>query len=271
MQVFEDIIYNPAHPDMNRVDIYVPDTIRAAYIYFHGGGMTHGDKHTPRSTVLFEALAARGIMVFSCNYRFLPRTEQDSSSRPAPFVSAENGVSCGEVLDDCARAVRWVLSEGRRYGDFERVSIGGSSAGGYITMMLLLNKALLGAYGIDSERDIAGYIFDAGQPTTHFHLLELEGHSHLEVRVDEFAPLFYLTKPFESPETLPDVFTFIAEYDMAGRLEQNKLLLATMKNFGYPPEKTGFRLMPGYKHVKYLEDPEYHRLCAELILGEAEA
>ncbi len=266
MQILEDIVYDPAHPEMDRLDIYIPDEVKAAYIYFHGGGMTHGDKKSQKQSSLFEFLTSQGIMVFSANYRFLARTDHDSSSRPAPFYSAENGISCAELLNDCAQAVKWCLTEGRRFGRFEKVAVGGSSAGGYISMMLLLNESYLTARGIDPRRDIGGYIFDAGQPTTHFHLLELAGKSHLQIAVDEFAPLFYLTKPFDEPDTLPDILTVIAENDMPGRQEQNQLLLAVMRNFAYPPEKLAYRLMPGFRHVGYLADPEYQKLCADFIL-----
>lgn len=271
MKILKDVCYDPAHPEMDRLDIYIPDKTENAYIYFHGGGMTHGDKLTPRTEELFHSLCEEGTLVFSANYRFLPTTEWDSAPRRTPVSSAENDVSYQEVLRDCAKAVSWALTEGRKYGEFGRVSIGGSSAGGYITMMLLFCESYLGAFGIDPKRDIDGYLFDAGQPTTHFHLLELQGESPLRVLVDESAPFYYLSKPFEEGEKLPKILTVVAEQDMPGRVDQNRLLLTTMKNFAYPAELLGYRMMMGYGHCKYLADPEYIRLSADFVRGKLPA
>ncbi len=267
MKILRDLIYDEAHPEMDRLDVYLPDKIENAYVYFHGGGMTHGDKCTPRTEPLFRALAEQGTLVFSCNYRFLPITDHDSAPRRTPVLSGENDVDVNEVLKDCAKAVNWAMTEGRKYGDFGRISVGGSSAGGYITMMLMLRSDLLGEYGIDPLRNIDGYFFDAGQPTTHFHLLELRGESPLRVLVDETAPFYYLSGPFEPADKLPAVLTVVAGQDMPGRADQNRLLLTTMRNFGYPAEKLGWRVMEGYGHCKYLADPEYVRLTAEFVRG----
>ena len=143
MKILRDLIYDEAHPEMDRLDVYLPAKIENAYVYFHGGGMTHGDKCTPRTEPLFRALAEQGTLVFSCNYRFLPVTDHDSAPRRTPVLSGENDVDVNEVLKDCAKAVNWAMTEGRKYGDFGRISVGGSSAGGYITMMLMLRSDLL--------------------------------------------------------------------------------------------------------------------------------
>ena len=266
MEIIRDIIYNGEAPRMCRLDVYRPEQVKNAYLYIHGGGNTHGDKHTERTEPLFLDLCAHGTLVISVNYRFLPVTDHDIAPRrgddPAP---GENDIEYPVFVDDCARAVRWAFTEGKRYGDFQRLYIGGSSAGGYITMMLHLNPAHLAAFGIDANRDIAGYIYDAGQPTTHFHLLELRGEYAHRVLIDERAPIWYLQKPFASPEGLPKVMFFVAENDMPNRARQNELMLEIMLNLGYPKEKLSFHHMMGFGHCKYLNDPEYIRLTREFV------
>lgn len=268
MKIIKDMIYNEEAPRMCRLDAYIPDRVTNAYLYIHGGGNTHGDKCTPRTEVLFRSLCESGILVISVNYRFMKVTDRDIAPRkdadPAP---GENDVDYPVFIDDCAKACRWAFTEGRKLAPFGKLFIGGSSAGGYITMMLHLNKTHLSAFGINADTDIAGYIYDAGQPTTHFHMLELEGEYAHRVLIDERAPVWYLKKPFEEPEKLPKVLFVVAENDMPNRAKQNELMLEIMRNFGYPEEKLGFRTMAGYGHCRYLSDPEYIRLTQEFILG----
>ena len=273
MKFYSDIVYLPEAPEMCRLDIWAPEHARAAYLYLHGGGITHGDKCTERTRPMFESLASEGIAVFSANYRFLPVTDHDSAPRRTPVDSKENDVDYPVFIEDCAAAFRFMMTEGRKYCSFDRAYIGGSSAGGYITMMLCFDRRFLASEGYDSFRDVAGYIPDAGQPTTHFHMLELRGESDLRVMVDETAPFWYLDHRYEGkngepePADLPRLLFFTAENDMPGRVEQNALFVKTLINFGYPAEKIMSRQMTGYGHCKYLADPEYIRTVAEFLKG----
>ncbi|MCQ2400812.1 MAG: alpha/beta hydrolase [Lachnospiraceae bacterium] len=266
MEIIKDIIYNEEVPGMCRLDVYKPDEVKNAYLYIHGGGNTHGDKCTERTEPLFKDLCENGTFVISVNYRFMKVTDHDIAPRkgddPAP---GENDIDYPVFIEDCAKAVNWAFTSGKKYGDFKKLYIGGSSAGGYITMMLHLNPSYLRAYGLDSQKDIAGYIYDAGQPTTHFHMLELEGEYPHRVLIDERAPMWYLKKPFEDTEYLPEVKFFVAEDDMLNRVKQNELMKEIMLNFGYPKEKITFHQMMGYRHCKYLNDPEYIRLTREFV------
>lgn len=272
MTVYKDLCYNPAAPEMCRMDIYVPDgEVNAVYLYLHGGGITHGDKDTGRTRAMYEALASRGIATFSANYRFLPVTDHDSAPRREPLDCPENDVDFPVFLQDAALAYRFMMQEGTAYASSPRSFIGGSSAGGYMSMMLCFDRQYLDAVGYDSLADVCGYVFDAGQPTTHFHLLELKDISPLRVMVDETAPFWYLTESFDgkgNPVTgLPKLYFFTAESDMPGRVQQNALFIATLKNFGYPAEKIFDKMMMGYGHCKYLADPEYIREVGDFIIS----
>ena len=266
MEIIKDIIYNEEAPRMCRLDVYQPDRVKNAYLYIHGGGNTHGDKCTERTAPLFTELCENGTMVISVNYRFMKVTDHDIAPRrcedPAP---GENDIDYPVFIDDCAKAAAWAFTEGKKFADFEKLFIGGSSAGGYITMMLHLNPSHLAAYGIDAWKDIAGYIYDAGQPTTHFHMLELIGEYPHRVLIDERAPMWYLKKPFEASDVFPKVMFFTAENDMPNRAKQNELMKEIMLNFGYPKEKISFHQMMGYGHCKYLDDKEYIRLTEEFV------
>ena len=93
--------------------------------------------------------------------------------------------------------------------------------------MLCFNKDYLASVGIDSK-EIVAWISDSAQPTTHFNILKYErGESSLLQRIDEAAPLFYVNEATKFSRLLLMSY----EEDIPNRLEQNKLLYSTLKNF----------------------------------------
>lgn len=83
------------------------------------------------------------------NYRLSPR-----ATHPA-------------YIDDAAAAVAWVMKHIGEYGgDPTRVYVAGHSAGGYLTLMVGLDKAYLARYGEDADR-LAGLFPVSGQTNTH--------------------------------------------------------------------------------------------------------
>ena len=110
------------------------------------------------------------------------------------------------------------------------------------------------------ESQIHGYIFDAGQPTTHFNVLRERGVDTAAVRVDEAAPIYYLTEPYTA--NLQQKFLVIsAGDDIPGRKEQNELLIRTMIAHGYEEEQITYKVMEGFTHAQYVwtrdEDGHY--------------
>lgn len=166
-------------------------------------------------------------------------------------------------IEDCAAAAAWVHKYGRKYGNFTNFYIGGSSAGAYLSMMLCFNKKYFTDAGMDPAQ-ISGFIFDAGQPTTHFHVLSERGLDSRRLWIDEAAPLYYIDREF-SKEKLPHLLLIAADHDMPGRLEQNSALYAALLQFGYPPQKLALHIMKGCRHCDYFSSEEYQQLLAEFI------
>lgn len=119
-----------AIPETDRVllcDIWQPpvEVTRSglAYIYFHGSAWCMLDKDVLTRS-LFRHLAAQGHVVMDVAYRLYPETDIP-------------GMVC-----DVNRAVAWMREHAEEYGvSPDRIVIGGSSAGGQIS--------LLAAYGIE--------------------------------------------------------------------------------------------------------------------------
>ncbi len=245
MKKINDITYGSSS-----LDLCLPDMMPAPlFIYFHGGGLEAGDKDVFREHA--ELLASRGIASASVNYRMYP-----SARFP-------------DYLVDAASAVAFLKEKADDFGGFTRYYLGGSSAGGYISMMLYFDRSYLGAHGIDPD-DLAGYVFDAGQPTTHFNVLRERGIDTRAIRVDEASPLFFIDSPVEDPLNKADLLFIAADNDMPGRLEQHYVMLRTLYAFGYSPAKVTFRRMSGYNHCGYSGEKVFADMISAFILPGSE-
>ncbi|MDO5567080.1 MAG: alpha/beta hydrolase, partial [Planctomycetia bacterium] len=197
----------------------------ATIVWFHGGGLVNGSKGMPPFKSL-DAFNEGRLALVGCGYRLSPKV-------PYPVF-----------LEDAAAAVAWVMKNIDRYGgDPSLVFVSGSSAGGWLTGMLGLDKRWLAAHGID-HHDLAGLLPYTGQMTSHFNvkkMLNVRGERYLPV-IDENAPLAYLAKD------VPPVFLFVGsrKTEIPGRTEENELMYASLKALGHP--LVDFMEVPGIGH-----------------------
>ncbi len=213
MRVEKDIFYTEGGHKSRVLDVYLPDSDTfSVFVYFHGGGLQAGDKSAGESFA--EYLCERGIGVVSANYRMLP----------------DNGYP--DFIEDAAAAVAWVYKNIGNYGKCEKIFVGGSSAGGYLSMMLCFDPKYLAAHGIDCTR-VDGYVHDAGQPTCHFNVLKHSGIDPRRIIIDESAPLYHIGL---LPSYSPMLFIY-SDNDMENRPEQTLLAVSTLKHFRYDMSK----------------------------------
>ncbi len=232
IRIIEDIVYQENMGAAGLLDLYLPEGNASGtlLIYFHGGGLEGGDKKDDSG--VYKELAASGTAVVSANYRMYPLAKYP------------------EYIEDAARSVAWSLAHVKEYASYEHVYIGGISAGAYLSMMLHFQPKFLAECGVD-EREIAGYIFDEGQPTVHFNVLRERGMNPKAVRVDEAAPIYYLTDEQDVNDSRR-FLVLVAEHDIEGRREQNELLISTMRAFGYAKERISYHILKGCEHAQYL-------------------
>ena len=258
VKLVENLVYDIEIGRDGQFDLYVPQVVQGKkvplLIYFHGGGLESGDKADDRN--MYTELAGLGILVASANYRMYPQ------------------VGFPVFIEDAAHAVAGILKQIKTYADYGQTWIGGISAGGYLSMMLHFEPAFLAKHGVE-ENSITGYIFDAGQPTVHFNVLRERGLDTGAVRVDEAAPIYYLTEPYEA--NLQQHFLVLtAENDIPGRPEQTELLIKTMLTHGYEKEQITYKVMPGFGHAAYVwtKDEQgsypYAKLLGDYINGKQE-
>ncbi len=246
MKIIKDIEYVKDSFAEQKLDIYLPDSDEFdVFVYIHGGGIEAGDKAD--GAKFAEFLADRGIALVSINYRMYP-----TASYP-------------DFIKDSAAAVAWAKKNMESYGKVRNFFVGGSSAGGYISMMLCFDKKWLSPYKIAPE-SITGYIHDAGQPTAHFNVLREQGIDHRRVIIDQTAPLYYIGT---QKELAPMLF-IVSDNDMENRYEQTMLTISTIKHFRYDMNKVNLKVMNG-RHCAYVgridEDgmPAFGKLSFEYI------
>ena len=227
MKCWTDINYTPHDDDRRRLDIFAPEgECRATVLWTHGGGLEAGSRKG------FDGIAgqlcAAGIGFVSVEYRMYPEF-----AFPA-------------FVEDNADAAAWLAVHAGEYCLSDKIFIGGSSAGGYLTMMLCFARDYLENRGLTPER-FTGYIFDAGQPTTHYNILKYRGEDPRLCRIDEAAPLWHVT----GPQPGRPIQMIYASDDIPARPQQNELLLATMRHWGYDMSLVHVKKMEGYKHCGY--------------------
>ncbi|MDD4631258.1 MAG: alpha/beta hydrolase [Proteiniphilum sp.] len=203
-----------------RLDIYFPAKKKefATIVWFHGGGLTGGNKELP------EALKNEGICIVGVNYRLDPQ------------------VRAPAYIEDAAAAVAWVFRHIEELGgDASRIFVSGHSAGGYLAMMVGLDKHYLATHDIDAD-SIAGLIPLSGQTITHFSIRKEYGMKDTHPLVDQYAPLYHV-RPDAPPLLL---ITGDREQEMLGRYEENAYMARMMKVAGH--RQTRLLELQGYGH-----------------------
>ena len=217
-----------------RLDVYYPENKQnvPAVVWFHGGGLTGGEKFIP------EQLKEKGIAVIAVNYRLHPN------------------VSAPAYIEDAAAAVAWAFHNTSTFnGNASSIFVSGHSAGGYLTSMIGLDKKWLAKHNIDAN-DIAGLIPFSGHTITHLTIRKEQGISETQPIVDEFAPLFHVRA--DAPPLL--LITGDRNMEMLGRYEENAYFMRMMKVVGH----TDTRLLEldGYGHS--MAEPAFPLLLNEI-------
>jgi acetyl esterase/lipase len=221
------------------LDVYYPEKLKrfATLVWFHGGGLSDGNKNLPAGLNLEDAA------VVCVGYRLNPK------------------VKCPVYIEDAAAAVAWVFHNIEKYGGDPRlIFVVGHSAGAYLTTMVGLDKKWLAVNHVDANR-IAGLFSLSGNGVTHPTIRKEKGISELVPVVDEFAPLFHVRA--DAPPLI--LMTGDRELEYNGRYEENAYMARMMKLVGHKETKLfefdgyghgmrgpGFPLV--YKHIHLISE-----------------
>mgnify|MGYP001160626861 CR=1 FL=1 len=217
------------------LDVYYPKDVNgfSTIVWFHGGGMTGGKKQIP------SALKEKGFAVIGVEYRLSPK------------------VKAPAYIEDAAAAVAWVFKNiGKSGGNSKLIFLSGHSAGGYLDLMISLDKSYLSKYDIDAN-NIAAIIPFSGQAITHFTIRKENGIKNTQPIIDKYAPLFFV-RPDAPPMLL---ITGGRELELLGRYEENAYLCRMMKLAGH--KQTRLYELQGFDHGG-MDDPAYPLLIKEV-------
>ncbi|MFL9845907.1 alpha/beta hydrolase [Flavobacterium rhizosphaerae] len=203
------------------LDIYYPANKKnfATIVWFHGGGITSGSKEIP------EGLKDKGYCIIGVGYRLSPN------------------VKAPAYIEDSAAAVAWAFKNIKQYGgDPDKIFVSGHSAGGYLALMVGLDKKYLAKHNIDANK-IAGLIPLSPHCITHFTVRKENGIDEKQPVIDEYAPLYYVRA--DAPPLL--LITGDRELEMLGRYEENAYMMRMMKIAGH--KDTTLLELQGYGHI----------------------
>lgn len=190
-----------------KLDIYYPTdkTDYATVVWFHGGGLEGGEKGIPAE------LKDKGVAVVAVNYRLSPKAKN-----PA-------------YTEDAAEAVAWVFNNiASLNGSPDKIFVSGHSAGGYLSLMVGLDKSYLAKYNIDADK-IKGLIPISGQTNTHYTIKKERGLPFEIPYIDEYAPITHARK--DAPPIL--LVSGDRNMELAARYEENAHLDAILRSIGH--------------------------------------
>jgi acetyl esterase/lipase len=215
---YEGNVTDPYILERCNLDLIVPKEAESftTVIWFHGGGLTGGDKFIP------ERLKNKGIAVAAVNYRLYP------------------GAKCPAYIEDAAAACAWVFENIEKYGgDKKQIILAGHSAGGYLALMVGLDKQWLAIHGVDAD-EIKMLVPFSGHTITHMTIRKERGIPDTQPIVDLMAPLYHVRN--NAPPL--HLITGDRNLEMLGRYEENAYLWRMMKisehNQTYLYELQGF-------------------------------
>lgn len=203
-----------------RLDLYRPANVKdfPTVVWFHGGGLKGGERAIPAQ------LKQKGFAVVGAGYRLSPDVKSPT------------------YIEDAAAAVAWTFQNIEKFGgSSKKIIVSGHSAGGYLTMMIGLDKQWLQKHSIDANQ-IAGLAPFSGQAITHFTIRAESGIPDKQPVIDRFAPLFHVRQ--DAPPLL--LITGDRNQELLGRYEENAYLWRMMKIAGHT--HTDLLELQGFDH-----------------------
>jgi len=197
VEVIKDIEYGFEN---YKLDLYLPTCeLNETLIQFHGGGLVSGSKDDDGLIDLAINLSKNGKAIIVVDYPLL------------------NDHSIKQIIEASKQSIEFVKEYFKKNSIKSKLVFSGQSAGAYIGMMLAFKENV----------DLDGWIIDAGQPTTHFNVLERDGLDPRLIRVDENSALYYIDEKTKISNMLLISYT----RDLEGRCSQNRVLYDTLKCF----------------------------------------
>ena len=223
-----------------KLDVYYPENAKEPFktiVWVHGGALMYLQKELP------EQLMNRDVAIVAMNYSQYPQGR------------------CPEFIEDVAAAIAWTFAHIAEYGgSADEIYVAGHSTGGYLALMVALDKSYLGAYGIDADA-VKGYYSIGGQTAVPDAVCKQFGLAVGEPAQNEFAPLSHIRK-LQTPLVL---ITGDRRLEQPRRYEENTYLKAALETFGNA--KIPLYEMQGFTHEEAYQPATL--LVYKLVTGKS--
>ena len=247
----KDIVYGAGGGRELKLDIYVPPNQAAnatapSVLLVHGGGWSSGDREQLRGYGI--RLGRRGYVCVACEYRL-----SGEATWPAP-------------LYDVKAALRWMRANSARVGiDPGKITVHGISAGAHLALMVAATPNMPrfegtgGSPGFGTEVAAAIGVYtptDLGRARSEGAVAQLMGPDADDAAYQAASPITYVRRDF------PPTLLIHGNQDRIVPLSDSLRLHQALLDHGAPAELHTFN---GQPHA-FDFDPEYGRLCAEIML-----
>ncbi|KAG1849890.1 Alpha/Beta hydrolase protein [Suillus subalutaceus] len=176
-----------------------------AVVYFHGGGLTIGNRRSWFPTWLKNRLSARGIIFISADYRLIPPgTGYDilaDAKDAIAFVAGDLNVQLDQELADLGSGSRFRI-------DPTSIGVAGSSSGGFCAYLCAIYavpkpKVVLSLYGLGGDLLTDQYLAPKAQSFLRgLDPAQLSGYIHPfdSLQSTSDSPLVYHPQSYHIPE-----------------------------------------------------------------------
>ena len=186
-----DLRYGPNPKET--LDLFLPtETAHATFVFIHGGYWRALDKAD--SAFVAGPFVDAGIAVAAINYDLCP------------------AVSIATIVDECRRAVAWIVREGAAHGaNPGRVVVGGHSAGGHLAAMMLATDwpalglprdPIAGAVSLSGVHDLAPMVLFSANEDLRLDAAEAARLSPVDLAPRSRSPLLIAVGADETSEFL---------------------------------------------------------------------
>lgn len=259
-RILMDQVYDSAHPEHCRFDLYLPKTEKPSplVVYFHGGGWTYGTRLGIRSPLflpVLEQLLVNGVAVAAVEYRF-----------------AVDGTTVRDCTRDCFAAVAFLTAKNPQgLLRTDRIAVLGDSAGGHLGLMVALaDPALFLSAGNPKPARVSGLVvwYAASDFTSAAGWSDERRLTNLiarfgATRADD--PVVTLLSPVTHLKpTSPPILSLQGDGDTSVLLRQAKILekraaevgapfrLRVVRNAGHNWREAGGTIDPGKEEIQRL-------------------
>ena len=211
-----------------KLDLYLPQDQDSfpVLVWFHGGGLTAGNKAAKTQQRVGITLAREGIAVASAGYRLSPKVQF-----PA-------------YVEDAAAAVAWVERNIADYGgNPQSLFVGGFSAGATLAALLAVDDRFL-VEQTSHPNHVKGFVLVSGQLDSHSTIRAERGVNAETPLIDSTAPLFHVSRK------IPPLLTMIGGKEKRQRVGVNRQFVEKLRKLDHPD--VALAVIPGRTHTSLL-------------------